>query len=78
MNNNKEVAEVELFCFRFGKFLVSGNNCLTLRTAEKLYEESEKKMRLERMDVCICVFCDNSGDESTQKQQQDETKRLCC
>lgn len=78
MNTNKEVAEVELFCFRFGKFLVSGNNCLTLRTAEKLYEESEKKMRLERMDVCICVFCDNSSDESTQKQQQDETKRLCC
>lgn len=52
MNTNKEVAEVELFCFRFGKFLVSGNNRLTLRTAEKPYEESEKKMRIERMGVC--------------------------
>lgn len=40
----------------------------------------KKKMRIERMSACvrICVFCVNSGDESTQKQQQDETKRLCC
>lgn len=67
MNTNKEAAEVELFCFRFDKFLVRGNNRLTLRTAENPYEESEKKMRIERMSVCfrIRVFCVNAGDEST-------------
>lgn len=45
MNTNKEAAEVELLCFRFDKFLVRGNNRLTLRAAENPYEESEKKMR---------------------------------
>lgn len=74
MNTNKEVTEVEHFCFRCGKLLARGNNSLTLRIAENLYEDSDEKMRRESLSVCFFVFVLILVLSQDQKRPKD----FCC